>query len=302
MLVTGVCVFISQDIIIKALSGGYPIHEMLLIRCITGFPFVLAFALWRRNPLAFRVRNAGIVRGVLHYLSFTSYYMALASLPLAEVATLYYANPLFITALSVPFLHDKVGPRRWMAVMVGFVGVVAVLRPDVDTVDPAMLFALGAALLYAASMLVTRANSDIPATGFAMHSMTILFILSGLTGLLIGDGHLMAGEEGLFAFMLRPWVMPGGLDLLLLAAIGPISAAGFMLLAEAYRVAPPSLVTPFEYSSLPFAVVGGYLFFGDLPAPTTWIGLALIAGAGLYIVHREAICGRRPTAPRSGRP
>ena len=294
LLTLGVCIFVSQDVIIKELSGGYPVHEMLWIRCITGLPFVLLLA-WRQgNPAAFRVHRLALLRGLLHFISFTCYYLALAMLPLAEVVTLYYANPLFITALSVPFLHEKVGPRRWLAVLVGFAGVVVVMRPDVAAIDPAMILALASALFYGASMLVTRAGGGrVPSTGFAIHSMVMLFLLSSVIGLTVGDGRYMGDGTGLFAFLLRPWLMPTGWDALLLCAIGPISAAGFLLLAEAYRIAPVSIVTPFEFSSLPVAVLFGFLFFGDLPATATWIGLTMILGAGLYIVHREAVQGRK---------
>jgi len=266
-LAAGVIVFVAQDVIIKLLSGTYPLHEMLFIRCITGVPFVLAIAIAQRNPAAFRVHRAGIARGVLHFISFSCYYLALAVLPIAEVTTLYYANPLFIMALSVPLLGDTVGLRRWAAVLVGFAGVVVVLQPDTGTLDPAMLVALRAAFTYALSMLVTRkAGRQVPATGFALHSIAILLVLSSLAGLAIGDGRLDPGDDVGLGYLLRAWSFPRGLDLVLLAATGPISAVGFLLLAQAYRVAPPSLVTPFEFSSLPVAVLTGYLFFGDLPA------------------------------------
>lgn len=290
-LTLGVSVFVAQDVIIKLLSGDYPLHEMLFIRSITGLPCILAIALWRGNPSAFRLHGAAVVRAALHFVSFSCYYLALAALPLAETSTLYYANPLFITALSVPFLHEAVGPRRWAAVLVGFAGVVVVLRPDV-TVSPAMLLALGAAFFYACSMLVTRrAGGRVPATGFAIHSVVLLLVLSGVAGLAMGDGRFDPGGT-ILGYLLRAWSLPPGPDLALLAATGPISAAGFLLLAEAYRTAPASLVAPFEYTSLPFAVVAGYIAFADLPAPETWIGLGLIVGAGLYIVHRETVRGR----------
>lgn len=292
-LALGVCVFVGQDVIIKMLSAGYPLHEMLLIRCVTGLPFVLLIAWSRHNPAAFRFHPMAVLRGAVHFVSFTCYYLALAVLPLAETATLYYANPLFITALSVPFLHEQVGPRRWLAVLVGFAGVVVVLQPGEAAFDPAMLLAIAAAFTYGISMLITRAaGKRIPSTGFALHSMVMLLILSGAVGLATGDGRF-AGGGGSFDFMLLPWVWPVGWDLVMLGLIGPISAAGFLFIAEAYRIAPASLVTPFEYSSLPVAVLFGFLFFGDLPAGATWIGLALIVGAGLYIVHREAVKGRR---------
>jgi S-adenosylmethionine uptake transporter len=100
-------------------------------------------------------------------------------------------------------------------------------------------------------------------------------------------------NDGSAQFLLRAWTVPNLHDFLLLASCGLIAAIAFYLLSQAYRVAPASVVTPFEYSSLPVAVLFGYLVWGDLPAPATWAGLALIVGAGLYIVHREAVQGRK---------
>jgi len=294
LLATGVTVFVIQDVIVKSLSGAYPVHQMLFIRSVTGLLPLLVFGWLRHGAAAFRVRTAAVARGTVHFVSYTVYYLALAALPLAEVSTLYYAAPLFITALSVPFLGEAVGWRRWLAVLVGFAGVVIVLRPGAAPVDPAMLLALGSALLYAVSMLITRkAGGDIPAVGFVLHSMVILSLLAAVSGLVIGDGRFDEGGHASAAFLLRAWSWPGWGDLGLLAATGPISALAFMLLTQAYRIAPASLVTPFEYSSLPVAVLFGFLFFGDLPAGHTWAGLAFIVGAGLYIVHREAVRGRR---------
>lgn len=294
LLALGVCVFITQDVIIKFLSGGYPIHEMLWIRCVTGLPLVLLLA-WRLGSLGtLRVQWPGVLRGILHIFSFSLYYLALATLPLAETATIYYANPLMITALSVPFLHEKVGPRRWLAVLVGFAGVVVVMQPDVDHIDPAMLYAIGAALFYALSMLVNRAaGKNVSSISFAVHSMVVLFLASSLAGLVLGDGRYFDGGDDAMAFLLRPWILPAGWDLVMLMAIGPIAAAGFLLLSEAYRIAPASLISPFEYASLPAAVLFGFVFFGELPQERTWIGLALIIGAGLYILHRERVLNRR---------
>lgn len=294
LLATGVTVFACQDVIIKLLSGGYPIHEMLLIRSLTGLPLILAVAWWQHDPAAFRVHRLALLRGFIHFLSFTCYYLALTALPLAETATLYYASPLFITALSVPLLGETVGPRRWGAVLVGFVGVIIVLRPDASAIRPAMLLALAAAFFYALAQIVTRRGGRaIPATGFALHSMLILTVCSGLSGLILGDGHLSAGGDPSAAFLLRAWSVPPIGDLLLLALNGPISAVGFLLLTQAYRIAPASIVTPFEFSSLPVAVLFGYIFWRNLPAPSTWLGLAFIVGAGLYIVRREAVKGRK---------
>jgi drug/metabolite transporter (DMT)-like permease len=157
-----------------------------------------------------------------------------------------------------------------------------------------MLYAFGAAFAYALSMIVNRAaGKNVSSISFAVHSMVILFLASSLAGLVLGDGRYLHGDDVALAFLLRPWVMPVGWDLVMLMAIGPIAAAGFLLLSEAYRIAPASLITPFEYSSLPMAVLFGFVFFQDLPAGSTWIGLALIVGAGIYILHRERALNRK---------
>jgi S-adenosylmethionine uptake transporter len=293
-LALGVVIFTVQDVIVKDLSGAYPIHEMLFIRSVVGFfPLAAAIALTVGFE-GFRVQPAAVLRGVVHFFSYSVYYLALASLPLAETVTLYYTNPLIITALSVPFLGESVGWRRWSAVGVGFVGVVVVLQPGVTAIEPAMLLALLSAFFYGVSMLITRRNAKkVTAASFAIHSMVILALAAGLSGLVIGDGRFDLVNDGSAQFLLRAWTVPNLHDFLLLASCGLIAAIAFYLLSQAYRVAPASVVTPFEYSSLPVAVLFGYLVWGDLPAPATWAGLALIVGAGLYIVHREAVQGRK---------
>ncbi|MBT6203168.1 MAG: EamA family transporter [Rhodospirillaceae bacterium] len=219
--------------------------------------------------------------------------MGLSTLPLAEAATLFYSSPLMITALSVPFLRETVGARRWLAVFAGFAGVIVVMRPTAGGFDPAMLYSVGAALTYALSMLINRASGQqVTSISFAIHSTVITFVATSVAALVVGDGRFLGDNEGAIAFLLRPGLMPLGWDLVLLAVIGPISAIGFILISEAYRVAPVSLVSPFEYSSLPVAVLFGFVFFGDLPQLNTWAGLALIVGAGLYILHRERVNNR----------
>ena len=293
-LALGVVIFSVQDVIVKDLSGLYPVHEMLFIRSVVGF-VPLALVISATTGLGgFRVHPAAVLRGVVHFFSYSVYYLALSALPLAETVTLYYTNPLIITALSVPFLGENVGWRRWSAVGVGFVGVVVVLQPGVTEIQPAMLLALLSACFYGVSMLITRRNAKaVSAPSFAIHSMVILAICAGLSGLVIGDGRFDGMDDRSAQFLLRAWSVPGWGDFLLLASCGLIAAIAFYLLSQAYRVAPASVITPFEYSSLPTAVLFGYLFWGDLPGTATWAGLALIVGAGLYIVHREAVQGRR---------
>lgn len=298
-LVGGVIVFVFQDIIVKNLSGAYPVHEMLTIRSAIGIWPLLAIVALRQGFGGFRWHAAALLRGFVHFWSYTVYYLALAVLTLADTVTLYYANPLIITALSGPFLRETVGWRRWAAVFVGFAGVVVVMQPGGSRFDPAMLLGLLAAALYGIGMLITRrAASTVPTSAFAISSMLVMGVCAGLSGLIVGSGWLDAVDHGSARLLLRAWVVPTWHDLFLMALCGPIAAAAFLLLSQAYRVAPASVVTPFEYSSLPVAVVIGYLAWGEIPVLTTWLGLALIMGAGLYIVHRETVRGRARSRSR----
>lgn len=244
-----------------------------------------------------------VLRGVAGFTSYTAYYMAIASLPLAKVVTLNYTSPLFVTALSVPILGEVVGARRWAAVLAGFLGVVVIMRPDAEEIDPAVLLALLSALSYALMVLITRivgrSNSG---SGLSVYSMLVFIALSGLIGLVLGDGSFDSEGHASAQFLLRAWVMPGARDLALMVVCGVIAGVGFYCLTQAYRVASPSAIAPFEYSALPWAVLWGYLFWVELPSGATWAGLALIVGSGLYIVHREAVRGRRMVSGRPLRP
>ncbi|MDX1575650.1 MAG: DMT family transporter, partial [Kiloniellales bacterium] len=170
-------------------------------------------------------------------------------------------------------------------------------------IDPAVLLALLSALSYALMVLITRligrSNSG---SGLSVYSMLVFIALSGLIGLAIGDGGLDSESHASARFLLRAWVVPGVQDFALMAVCGVIAGIGFFCLTQAYRVAPPSAIAPFEYSALPWAVLWGYLFWAELPAAATWAGLALIVGSGLYIVHREAVRGRRTVTGRPLRP
>jgi len=303
----GLAIFTVQDVIMKQLSGDYPLTEMAVIRCLTGLP-LLALMMWMEGGWgAFVPRHAPLVfgRAVLGFFSYTSWYLAIAALPLGDAATIYYSNPIIITALAAPILGEIIGWRRWAAVTVGFLGVVVVMRPGAEAFDPAMLLAWASALFYAFAALVTRkASGRVTGSAFAFWATVVFGLGSGGLALVLGDGsfHEEGGHASL-AFLTRAWAMPGWYDLALMALCGPIAAMSFYCLSQAYLLAPASVVTPFEYSSLPWAILFGFLLWGDLPDAWTWAGLALIVGSGIYVVRREAARGRpvvtgQPLRPR----
>lgn len=304
-LIAGVTLFSIQDVVIKSLSGAYAVHEIVFFRSFGAFLPVILLIYLEGGPSLFRSQNLflSLLRGVLAFLSYSTYYLALAVLSMAEVVTLFYSSPLFITALSVLVLHERVGLHRWLAVLLGFVGVLIVVRPGSVTFEPAMILAILAALFYSFSILITRhLGKTERGSTMSFYSILAFLIASALAGLVLGDGRFDGQGHESLNFLFRAWVMPPAQDLGLLLLLGLIAGLGFYCLTQAYRVSATATVAPFEYSSLPWAVLWGYVFWGDIPGLNTLAGIALIVGGGLYIIHRESVRGRKVVTLRSLRP
>jgi drug/metabolite transporter (DMT)-like permease len=290
-VVTGVSVFSLQDAIIKLLSGQYALLEIGFVRCLVSIGPMAALAWWERGRAGLRTRRPGlhVARGACAVLAFTTYYLALAALPLADVVALYFAAPLFLAVLSAVILGEPVGARRWSALAVGFLGVLIVLRPGTGVFEPAAALAVGSAVCYAGAQTITRELGRTDGGASMALSSTVLYLVVALAGGLLAGRH---GQESALhpsaAFLLRGWTAPDGADLALMAACGLISGAGAYCLAQAYRAAPAGAVAPFEYVTIAWAVLWGYVFWGSVPGPATLGGLVLTVGAGLYLGHHEA--------------
>lgn len=289
-LVAGVAVFSVQDLILKLLSGAYPLHQAMLLRSLTAIPFLLLFVHWEGGlrTLFTAGTRAMIWRGVVMFAAYTAYYLALAALPMATTVALYFSAPLFITILSVVFLAEKVGPRRWIALMAGFAGVLIMVRPGSALFDWAALLPVISGLAYAISMIAARRlGSTETASALAFWGNAVFLLGAILLSLIFGPGTWDGDAHPSLAFLLRGWVMPPAFDLMLMCACGVIAAAGLTLLTQAYRVAEASVVTPFEYTGLVWSVIYGWVFWQDWPGGTDWAGITIIVGAGLYILARE---------------
>ncbi|MBL4918024.1 DMT family transporter [Tabrizicola sp. DMG-N-6] len=285
-------IFSVNDASIKFLSGGYALHQLVLIRAMFGLgiivlllmPFAGGLGLMRtQKPLQ------QIGRGCLVIVSNLCFFLGLAELQMAEAVALFFVAPLLITALSVPLLGEKVGPRRWAAVAVGLVGVLVMLRPGMGLFQPAMLFPVIAALSYALVHMMTRRMAATESAATMTFYVQLCFIVvAGLMGLTVGDGRLDPGPDSPFGFLLRAWVWPDPGDWPVLLLIGIASTAGAYLMAQAYRLCEAGLAAPFEYANLPMAILLGLLIFGEWPDLVAWAGIFLIAGSGLYMFWREA--------------
>ena len=290
-ILVGASVFPVQDVLIKGLSGEYAVLQIVFVRSLVALG-LFASLLWReRESAAFPIQQPWLhaARGLLGLVSFTTYYMAIAALPLATVTAVAFAAPLFVTTLSALVLGEPVDRRSWSAVVVGFAGVLVVLRPGAAAFEPAALLAVLSALCYAISQTITRhlGRTDSGAT-IVFTATLVAVVVAATSGLAAAGGGRGAGLHPSLAFLVRGWVMPPWGALGRMALCGLISGVGIYCLTQAYRVAPASTVSPFEYVMIGWAVLWGYVFWGDVPGPATLLGVATTVAAGVYVLHHQA--------------
>ena len=291
-LVAGIAVFSVQDLILKLISGGYPLHQAMVLRSLTAIPFLLILV--ARDGGLKTLFTPGlsrmIGRGVVMFLAYTSYYVALAALPLATTVALYFSAPLFITLLSVLMLRETVSLPRWLAVAAGFAGVLIMVRPGSDLFDWAALLPVIAGMTYGLSMIFARRlGTSETAAALAFWGNAVLLLAALAMSAVLAGGQFASETHASLGFLLRGWVMPTPLDAALMCGCGVIAALGLTLLTQAYRIAEANVVAPFEYTGLIWGVIYGWLFWRDWPDTVAWIGIAVIIGAGLAVLWRERV-------------
>jgi drug/metabolite transporter (DMT)-like permease len=287
-LCLGVLVFSLQDAIVKQVSGAYPLTQVVFIRSCVAVPILLWLVQrddgWRTlfaAPLAPLLARALIMLG-----AYTAYYMAFPALPLADAVALYFTVPLFVTALAGPFLGEQSGWRVWAAVLLGFAGVMVMLQPGSGLFEPAALLSLLSAALYGSAMLMARRyGTNVSAAVMAFFQNGVFLLGSAAAALVFQALNLAQATHPSVVFLVRPWVALVPSDAALMAVCGVVSAAGTVLLTNAYRVARASTVTPFEYTGMLWAPLWGFLFFSEVPRATTVAGAAVIVVAGLLALR-----------------
>lgn len=300
-LCAGLFIFSFQDVIIKQLSANYPVHELVFVRGLVATPLLLLLVHFESGFASLRTDHVmlHIVRSLLMFCSYLFFYLAIAAIPITEAISLFFTAPLFITAMAVPFLGEKVGLRRWLGVIVGFIGVLIMMRPGVGTFEPALILALLSAFTYSTSQLLSRRlGMTDPASTMAFYTAMIFTYVGGLMGLTIHLTGFAPSDHPSLEFLLKPWKMPDGLEFAMMFVIGLISAMGFYLLSQAYRIGTANTVAPFEYTSMLWAVILTYLVWGVTPDLYTLVGALVIVAAGIYVLNRESIRRKKPLAAK----
>ncbi|NKK70544.1 EamA family transporter [Rhizobium leguminosarum bv. viciae] len=271
--------FTFHDAIIKVLASTIPVWQILFFRSLTILVGCLAYGRGKllQQTLRSPIIKPMIARSVLLLCAWLSYYSAASRLQLAEVTTLYYAAPVVGTLLAWFILKEKVTPARWLAVGVGFVGVLIACNPIGLTISWPVYLALQAAVLWACAMVLLRKTSLHEKTIIQLAVSNVFFL--AMTGIAV----------------LYTWRTPDMTQLALLIATGIVAGCAQFALFEGMRQAPVSVLAPFEYSSLIWAFLLGYLIWADIPTPNVVVGAAMILGAGLIIIVSEKL-RRRMTA------
>lgn len=291
----GTLIFSINDVAIKFLSSGYALHQIILFRALVAISFILVVIhLSPRGWSQITTTRPGphLVRVGVVMLSNVTYFLGLAAMDLADAVAVAYVSPIVVTLLSILILGERVGPRRWAAVIVGMFGVIVMLRPGAGVIQPAAVLVLISAVLYALGNLLARRMGGTESAMTLSFYVQAGFILVSLTmGLWTGDGHL-ATDDPFWAFLFRAWVWPPLADWPIFLATGLSVGIGGMMVTQAYRTSEVGLIVPFEYVGMPMAILWGLVVFGTFPDTTAWVGIALICGAGLYTLWRETARGR----------
>jgi drug/metabolite transporter (DMT)-like permease len=279
LMLAGTALFSMNDALGKWLLATYSVGELLLVRSMTAL-ILLAPFVYQAGVAAFAGAPRPwlqLLRIVLSTLEVAMFFWAVSYLPLADTVTFYLAGPIYVTAFSVVLLREQVGWRRWTAVLIGFLGVLLASRPSAATLTLPACIALAGSMFFALLMIVTRQLRET--------SNTVL-VAGQLLGTLL-FGAAVAPFE---------WVKPSLRDFALLSLFGVFSIVALVCINRSLKLAAASVVVPYQYTIIIWAIVLGLLVFGDVPDAFTLAGAAIIIVAGIYIFWREQ---RKPgqTAP-----
>jgi len=273
-----ILLFDLQGVIIKFLGDRYPVQQLAAFRNLFGLiPSILVLTLsaeWhsRGRQLKIRQWRLGLLRGLFIAAAQFCFYLSITKMELATASTLAYISPVLITLLSIPILKHEVGLWRWLAVIVGFIGVVIIMAPGSDVFTPYSLLPIGAAFGYSLSTVCVRLFDD--------HNPTALLNMYASVGALLGALLIVSATGGYREVeTLNDWG--------LLLCMGLVGGFAVLALIIAYRLARPSSLSPFEYFGIPFAFVLGWLFFDEAPFAKLVPGVFLIVAGGMLIAWRE---------------
>ncbi len=282
-----------QDAIVKNVSSSLPAYEVVLFRTFIALPFLLAWLVYTGAYGAFfgSHRMMLLGRSLILCAAYFAFVLSIATLPIATAVSIYFTMPFFVAALSGYALDERVPLYRWVAIVIGFAGVLMTLRPTLDTLQPAAGLALFSAFGYAVGQMMGRKLSRHVAPVIVANWQNVTYLL---VGALLAIGIAAIGEtvtaDKSIAFLTRPWLWPTTRQFVLLVVMGLMSVGAMVLFIYAYSHGEANFVAPFEYIAIFWAIFNGIAFFGDIPDGWNVVGATTVIAAGLWMVWMD---GRR---------
>ena len=289
-ILTGMALFSVQDSLIKYIFEDTALYELYFGRTLTALILLALYLKITSQKLVMKTYYPLLttVRVICFFFGFSFFYISLTYMSLAMANALFFSSPFFISILAILFLGEKVGIRRWLAIIVGFLGVYIVLNPNFENFDYTKLAPVACALFYAISMTITKITSDKDSVYSQMFHLYIGAIgISIIFFIFTGKGQFNTFSDPTLQFILREWFTNPTYSWPFIIIMGLVASLSFYFVFAAYSIASPSVVSLFEYSLIIWAIIIGYLLFNDIPTVRTFIGVALIIGAGVYIYIRE---------------
>tara|TARA_B000000565_G_scaffold68062_1_gene47062 strand:- start:383 stop:1333 length:951 start_codon:yes stop_codon:yes gene_type:complete len=289
-ILTGMALFSVQDSLIKYIFEDTALYELYFGRTLTALILLALYLKITSQKLVMKTYYPLLttVRVICFFFGFSFFYISLTYMSLAMANALFFSSPFFISILAILFLGEKVGIRRWLAIIVGFLGVYIVLNPNFENFDYTKLAPVACALFYAISMTITKITSDKDSVYSQMFHLYIGAIgISIIFFIFTGKGQFNTFSDPTLQFILREWFTNPTYSWPFIIIMGLVASLSFYFVFSAYSIASPSVVSLFEYSLIIWAIIIGYLLFNDIPTVRTFIGVALIIGAGVYIYIRE---------------
>jgi len=290
LIFVGMLIVSFQDATFKYIYSSVSLYEVYLIRTLISFIIIVCYLKIVNKPIIFSTHYPllTIIRVMLFFFGFSSFYISITIMPLATATALFFASPFLMTIFAIFILIEEVGLRRWLAVIIGFIGVYVILNPDFNYFNFLSLTPVLCAFCYALSMIIIKKTSDKDDVYSQMFHFYIFAIaISLIIYFFIGDGQYNNFDYPASQFILRKWFTNLEFSLPYMIFIGVIGATGFLCFFTAYRIASPAVVSPFEYSILAWASLNGWIFFDEIPNQRTVVGMILIVCGSIYIFIRE---------------
>jgi len=270
-----ICAFIlfaGLDSCAKYLGASLPVGQVVFLRYGLAVLYAVFYVWFSSGPRAFRTSKPKlqIIRGLLLVVSTLANFIAVRYLRLDQTSAIMFSSPLWVCALSIPMLGETVGPRRWVAVAIGFVGILVIIRPGTENFHWAMLLSLISSVSIAFYLIISRMVAPFDT------SQTSVFYAS------------IVGALASAPFAPMNWVPPSGYEWLLIVVMALCGGIGHHILGQAHRMAPAPVLAPFIYTQIISMTAMGYLFFGDVPDGWTFTGVAIVVISGLYLLYRES--------------